>query len=103
METQITHRHAKASPEIKELIEEKLAKLEKFHDKITSCHVILDTEHPASRIAEVVMNVQGQTLTVKSKSEAIGKSIDEALEKIERRLKKLNEKIKDHKAPKPLE
>lgn len=103
MEIQITNRHAKASPEIKEAIEEKFGKLEKFHDKITSCHVILDTEHPASRTAEVVMSVQGQTLTVKSKSEAVGKSIDEALDKIERRLKKLNEKIKDHKAPKQLD
>ncbi len=98
MEIQITSRHNnKASQTLQDIITVELKKMEKFFDKITSCHVILDSEH-VDKTVEITMNTLGHQLVATGKAENIGKAIDEALEKTERQLKKLNEKIKNHKA-----
>ena len=98
MEIQITSRHSKASQALQETITDELSKIEKFYDKITSCHVILDSEHVDKKV-EITMNTQGHQLVATGKAENIGKAIDDALSKTERQLKKLNQKIKNHKSP----
>lgn len=97
MEIQITSRHRKASRSLQETITSELEKLGKYFDKITSCHVILDSEH-VEKVAEITMNTLGHHLVASAKAENIGKAFDDALEKTERQLKKLNAKIKNHKA-----
>ena len=98
MEIQITSRHDnKASKTLQDTITSELERLEKYYDKITSCHVILDNEILEKKI-EITMNTQGHQVVSVAKAENIGKAIDEAIEKTERQLKKINEKIKSHKA-----
>ena len=97
MNIQITSRHAKMSQSLQDSLTEELEKLERFHDKITSCHVVIDNEH-SRKTVEIVMNMQNHTVSAKGKEENLGKAIDDALAKTERQLKKINEKIKDHKA-----
>jgi ribosomal subunit interface protein len=97
MEIQITSRHSKASQALQDTLTEELQKMEKFLDKITSCHVILDSEH-IDKTVEITMNAGGNPIVATAKAENLGKAIDEALSKTERQLKKLNEKIKSHKA-----
>lgn len=97
MNIQITARHAtKISRETQDYLKSELKSLEKYHDKITSCHVILDSEHLDKKV-EIILNVQGHSFNAKSKSENFGKSVDDALDKIVRQLKKSNEKLKNHK------
>lgn len=102
MEIRITSRQTvNASPSLQETITAELNKLEKFYDKITSCHVVLGSESMDKiKTAEITMNVQGSQLAASAKAENIGKAIDEAISKVERQLKKINEKAKDHQAPK---
>ena len=50
MEIRITSRHGKSSQALQETITAELSKMEKYFDKITSCHVVLDSE----RIDKVV-------------------------------------------------
>lgn len=96
MEIQITSRHNKASQSLQETITSELEKLGKFFDKITSSHVILDSEH-VEKVAEITMNTLGHQVIATAKAENIGKAFDEALAKAERQLKKINAKIKNHK------
>lgn len=96
MEIQITSRHSKASQTLQETIIAELQKIEKYFEKITSCHVILDSEH-VDKTVEITMNTMGHQVVATGKADNIGKAIDEALEKTERQLKKINEKIKNHK------
>ena len=96
MDITITSRHEKASASLQETITTEFSKLEKFYDRITSCHIIIDSERGMDSI-EVVMNVAGHAVTATAKAENIGKAIDEALMKTERQLKKINEMIKEHK------
>jgi putative sigma-54 modulation protein len=97
MEIQITSRHSKASKSLRETIISELEKVGKYFDKITSCHVILDSEH-VEKVAEITMNTFGHQIVASAKAENIGKAFDEALAKTERQLKKWNAKIKNHKA-----
>lgn len=96
MEIQITSRHSKASQSLQDTINDELQKLGKFFDKITSCHVILDSEH-VEKVAEITMSTLGRHVVATAKAENIGKAFDDALAKAERQLKKLNSKIKSHK------
>jgi len=101
MEIQITSRHTKASQNLQDTITAELNKLEKFFDKITSCHVVLDSENMDKvKTTEITMNAQGRQIVGSAKAENIGKAIDEAISKVERQLKKINQKTKDHKADK---
>ena len=99
MEIQITSRHSKASQALQDTITSELAKLEKYSDKITSCRVILDSEHVDKKV-EITMNTLGHQLVGAAKAQNIGKAIDSAVEKVSRQLKKLNEKKKSHKVDK---
>ncbi len=96
MEIRITSRHNKASQSLQDTITAELDKLERFSEKITSCHVILDTEH-LDQTVEISMHVFGHQVVATAKEENIGKAFDSALEKVERQLIKINQKIKDHK------
>jgi putative sigma-54 modulation protein len=97
MEIRITSRHSKASQSLQDTINDELTKVGKHFDKITSCHVVLDSEH-VEKVAEITMHTLGHPVVATAKAENIGKAFDEALVKVERQLKKINEKIKDHKA-----
>lgn len=96
MEIQITSRHAKASQSLQDTITVELEKIGKYFDKIISAHVILDSEHD-EKTAEITMHILGHQVVGNAKAENIGKAFDEALAKTERQLKKINEKIKNHK------
>jgi ribosomal subunit interface protein len=99
MDIQITSRHEKASASLRQTIIDEFGKLEKYSDRITSCHVIIDSER-GMEILEVVIKTAGHTVNATARAANIGKAIDEALMKAERQLAKINEKIKDHKATK---
>ena len=100
MEIQITSRHEKASQSLQDTLTAELEGLQRFYDRITSCHVVLDKER-GKEIMEIVVHMAGHTVAGKAKAENLGKTIDLAIAKVERQLKKINEKIKDHKGAGP--
>ena len=91
MRINFTARHYKPSPRLKEYAEQEVMKLEKFYDGIISCEIVLDYQKDI-QIAEVHLTVYGQILAVIEKSDDIYKSIDQSVEKMERKLKKYKEK-----------
>ncbi len=96
MEIQITSRHEKASQSLQDTLTAELEGLQRFYDRITSCHVVLDKER-GKEIIEIVVHMAGHTVAGNAKAENLGKAIDLAITKVERQLKKINEKIKSHK------
>lgn len=96
MEIQITSRHEKASQSLQDTLTAELEGLQRFYDRITSCHVVLDKER-GKEIIEIVVHMAGHTVAGNAKAENLGKAIDLAITKVERQLKKINEKIKNHK------
>lgn len=98
MNIKVTARHFSASEALQTRVQEVAENLQKFYPNITDISVILDAERKDSRRVEFVVHVLHHTVTAEGVEENMGKALEVALERIERQLKKENEKLKDHKA-----
>jgi putative sigma-54 modulation protein len=97
MNVQFTARHFHASDALKQGVIARADDLTRYYENITSAHVILDAEDDIRKKAEVVLNTKRKNITGKAVDEKMGAAIDSAFDKVERQLKKLNQKIKAHK------
>ena len=100
MEVTVTFRHVRPTPALRTYAEEKIGKLSKFLRRPTEAHVILSIEDKKSHRAEITLNVNGKSLFSQEKTGDLYSAIDLALDKIERQVKKLSSKRKDHQAEK---
>lgn len=97
METLFTFRNLKASEALKTHTLDKLDKISKYLIKPTKAHIIFNVERFNHRV-EVTLNANGKQYVSHEKSEDMYTSIDKAVAKLERQLKKYKEQLKEHKA-----
>jgi putative sigma-54 modulation protein len=90
MQIHTTCRHTRLTPALKRLLEERLARLEKFAT-IREAHVVLETEK-YRQIAEVVLKSKGKELVCREESREMAVSIEAAIGRLERQLKKIKDK-----------
>jgi len=100
MRTNITGRHMEISPTLRSWIEERVAKLAHFADRIEDTHVVVDKEGRGFR-AEVTMLVHHHTLVASETGMEPRPAVDAAVEKVERQLRDLREKLTDRKGRAP--
>jgi len=98
MNIKVTARHFTASENLQNRVQEAAENLQKFYPNITDVTVILDAEKKNLRRAEIIVNVLHQTIAAEGEEENMGKALEIAIERVERQLKKENEKLKSHKA-----
>jgi putative sigma-54 modulation protein len=94
MRLNLTCRHFKASPKLKDFVEGEVRRLKRYYDGIIECEVILNHEKAAVEVAELVLKVYGQRLTVVERSDDMKKSVASAVDKLERQLKRYKEKLR---------
>lgn len=80
-------------------IQKKVDKLETFYDRIVDCEVFLkrsnnNTEENA--VAEIKINVPGNSLFAKEQGKSFEASIDSCVEALRRQIKKVKEKQTSH-------
>jgi len=97
MNIQFTARHFRASETLKASVVARAEDLTRYYENITSAHIVLDAEDEIRKKAEVVLNTKRKSITGKAEDEKMGAAIDSAFDKVERQLKKVNQKIKEHK------
>jgi len=90
MNIQITSRKFRAKDSLKEFIQKELNRLEKYNNDILEANVVLSYTHLKDSIktAEVVIKIPGKVLSVTDTSEEYAKSVNLAVEKLIRQLKK---------------
>jgi len=93
MNIEITARHFTASGKLKELINEKIAKIEKYNSGIKNCHVILTKEHSNENV-EINARMKGHDFSAHESSEFFEKSLINAVKKITIQIKKQNERVR---------
>ena len=98
MKIQITARHFQASPQLHASLKESLNRMEKFNDSITGAHVILDAQKGGVRRAEIIVKILDKSVCAHSEEDNMYKAIESMLDKVERQLKRENEKLKVHKS-----
>jgi len=99
MDVHFTARKFKAHDSLKEHAIDSIKRLDKIYDGIVSGHIILSYERTTNSLktAEINLHVHKATLTAKEKSEDYHKSIELAIEKIERQLGKYKTKLQTKK------
>ena len=101
MQIRMRGRHFQLTEALKEYAEKEISQLEKFFEPIIDCNLILDTER-YKQVAELRVNVYGTVITATAKSDDMKVSIEKAVEKVARQLKKYSSKLKE-KDPKKIE
>lgn len=100
MNVKITGRHFEASASLQANIETQIKELVRFNDQLTGAHVILDKQPNDTCSARAELAIAGHgVVSVAAEAESIGKAVEAMFEKIERVLKRENERAKDHRAP----
>ena len=87
MRVTITARRFKLSDDLKAYAEHEVSRLQKYYENIIDMEVVLSWEKK-DRIAEINGGVNGTKLSAHERSEDMRKSIDRAVVKLERQLKK---------------
>ena len=93
MNIEITARHFTASDKLKNMINEKIIKIEKFNSGIMNCHVILTKENSNENV-EINAHIKGHDFSAHESGDVFEKSIRNAIEKISIQIKKQHERTK---------
>ncbi len=88
MKIMITARHFTISEETRAYIDNEVKRLSKVFDRVTSVHVIVKRIKDYEYEAELIVQAPKKTLTIHEKDEELIKSVDIAVEKMLRQLRK---------------
>lgn len=95
MQMNITFRHIDPIDSLKNYAREKVERVNKYLDKATEAHVVLSLERHLHH-ADISIHSGTFLLRGKERSEDMYASIDLAMDKIEKQLKRYKEKLKHH-------
>ncbi len=95
MQLSITFRHMDASDFLKSYAQEKVERVNRLLDRAGEAHVVLSLERHLHN-ADIQIQSGRFVLRGREKSEDMYASIDAAVDKIERQLKRYKDKLKDH-------
>jgi putative sigma-54 modulation protein len=96
MKISLTFRNSEGESWQKEYIEDRLKKLNKYIDHPSEARVVLSVEK-FRNVADINLTANGMVVNAKEEAKDMHLAIDEAVDKIERRLKKHRERIRGHK------
>jgi putative sigma-54 modulation protein len=102
MNVTVTFRHLQPTDALRDYAQTKIGRLERYLHRPMGAHVILSVLKKNHR-AEISLSANGTSLFADEETSDLYSAIDLALDKIERQVKKLNQKRKEHQAePHPL-
>jgi len=95
MQLTITGHHLEITTPLKAYVENKLERLQRHFDQITTTHVILTVEKMVQR-AEANIHIAGGDLFAQAESEDMYAAIDALADKLDRQLIKHKQKHRGH-------
>ena len=96
MRLMITGRHVPVTPALREYVETRMERLDRYGLRLGTLQILLSLEK-FHHVAEVVGVVQGRRLQAKTSTEEMYASIDEVVDKLGAQLRKLKERRANHK------
>ncbi len=100
MRITVTFRQMEATDALRQHAEKRLRRVAKYVHRAVDAHVILSVVK-RRHIAEIVLNADRTTLTVKEETDDLYSAIDLAIDKLEQRARRHTEKLKSHKLSAP--
>ena len=96
MNIEITSRHFTPSVKLKDLINEKISKLDKYNVELTSCRVILSKGNPSEESVEIIAHSKGHEFIAHDDSSTFEKSLLNSVKRLSIQLKKQHDKMVGH-------
>jgi len=97
MKVSLTFRNTGGEDWFKQVVDERLGKLQKYLDHPAEAHVVLSVEK-FRHVAEISLSGDGANVIAKEEAKDMNTAIDNAVEKVERQLKKHKAKVREHKS-----
>ena len=94
MEVRFVQRGATVDDKLRDYMEKKISRLEKFFRKILNCQIVV-THHKGSFNVETTANANGVILRAEEDAADMRTAFDQSLKNLERRIKKYNSYLKD--------
>jgi putative sigma-54 modulation protein len=94
MEITTTSRRFKLTPELKEMAEKKLGKLNRYSEQVLEAHLVLAQEK-YRQIAELTVHGNGYDLTSREENPEMIAAIDRVVDRMERQVKKHQARTRD--------
>ena len=96
MKITLTFRHIEnIEPEFNAVAEDKVSRLERFFDKIHSAELIFDKQGDRIKAQLIVSAFRGQMFIAELEDLNMHAALDSVVDKMERQMKKFNQKAKD--------
>lgn len=95
MNLNITGHHVEVTPAIREYVGQKVEKVIRHFDHVTSTHVILSVEKLKQK-AEITLHVKGKDIYADAEGADLYASIDAMVDKLDRQVVKHKEKVTTH-------
>ena len=100
MQINISARHGQLSQSTQDRLSEKVEKLTRFFDRITSIEVTADLKNEQSPEVEVKVTAERHDpFVAKDRAESVSSALDSVIDKLEAQLRKHKEKITEHRTP----
>ena len=97
MQVSVTFRHMDPTDALKQFAEGKVEKIEKFVHAPTDAHIVLSVEKYMHKADITIKANNGMLMRGQEKSEDMYASIDRAMAKIERQVRRYRDKLHSHK------
>ncbi len=94
MDIRFVQRGCEIDDRLRDYMEKKISKLEKFFRRIMNCQIVI-THHKGSFNVETTANANGVILRAEEDATEPRKAFDQSLKNLERRIKKYNSYLKD--------
>lgn len=94
MEVRFVQRGTEIDGRLREYMENKMSKMEKFFKKILNCQVVV-SHHKGNFNVETTANANGVILRAEENASEPRRAFDQALKNLERRIKRYNSYLKD--------
>lgn len=99
MQIAITGRHTDIPPALKEYVEEKAGKFERYYDRVQTVEVVFDVEAGKLRCEIIARADHHATFVAKEQHEDAFAAFDETARELERQLTRHKEKHRNRKHP----
>ncbi|MBL7170932.1 MAG: ribosome-associated translation inhibitor RaiA [Candidatus Omnitrophica bacterium] len=96
MNLTISGRKIEVTQSLRQHAEDKIKKALKYSDKIIDAHVVMSMEKYIHTV-EITFNLEGKTIFAKESSGDMYTSVDLAINKIIKQLRRYHDRLKDHK------
>lgn len=100
MQINITGHHVEITPPMRAYVTEKMQRLARHFDQVTSVNVILNVEK-LDQTAEATVNASGRTLFANATERDMYAAIDALVDKLDRQVRRLKDKLRDHHHERP--